>query len=99
MKREAALATGGRYDQAHQIALAIVDPERKAAALHDLADRLAQAHEYSRLLTVTQQTWRAATTRDEALRLLPLANGLIVLKPELAGAIRDSFVWVKTFLE
>ena len=93
------LVQAGLWEEAQQTALAIANAKEKADALCALVDRLAEGHEYARLLTVIQQAWRAATTRDEALDLLPLANSLIVLKPELAGTICDSFAWVKTVLE
>ena len=86
------------FVQVQQTALAMEDAGPKANALRVLADRLAQAHEYARLLGVTQQAWPSATTRDTALDLLPLVNGLIVRTPDGGAAFRESFAWVTTCL-
>jgi tetratricopeptide (TPR) repeat protein len=88
-----ALIQTGEWEEAERIA---GDNE---GVLQSIAQYLTSIREYEDLLHFVQRRWLQTDTWDDAVTLLPLAYGLIPLKPEMGSAFFESFAWVDAFLE
>ncbi len=75
------------------------DSHEKLKFLSEVVEALGSVHEYERFLHIVQQSWLQVNKRAYALQLLPLATGLIPLKPKLGIAFFEAFEWVDAFLQ
>jgi len=71
----------------------------QALLLIELTEAMAKIGEHERLLHLVQRWWRKADTRVYAIELLPMANRLIPLNPEIVRALYEAFTWVEAFLK
>ena len=94
-----ALAQAQQWQMAEKVINSIFSTWSKTDALINLSIALAQYNNYSRLIPLIQQEWLRATSREEALRLLPLAYSLFPLVPNLAIDLVDAFSWADSFLQ
>jgi hypothetical protein len=92
------LAQPQQWKQAEEIARSIQDADEQAKTLMALATALTKQGHYSRLISFVQHSWQSAETREESIRLLPLASGLIAQTPALGMELYAAFQWVTDFL-
>jgi hypothetical protein len=88
-----------QWQLAIEIVLLIKSRKIKMEAIQKLGYQLEAAGAYEPLLCFIQLSWLQVTERVQALTLLPLANGLILLKPELGSSFYEAFEWVDEFLK
>ncbi len=93
-----ALAQAQQREQAREVATSIEESYQKAGALRELVTALVTVNENELVLHIVQQAWLQAETRDSALKLFPLACGLISLDPEVGRGLYEAFRWVDSFL-
>ena len=74
-----ALAKAQEWQRALALAETMEDNYHKAKILCEVAEVLATAGNYEQLLCITQDAWKQAKTRKDAIDLLPLVNKLIPL--------------------
>lgn len=86
------------WDDAITSALCIGDIGKQAEALRIIADALLATGQHERALWLIQRAWRHAITRDDLLKLLPVARGLITRHPKLFDAIAEGESWSENFL-
>jgi len=84
--------------EAERVIGSISNEGEREGALHNLADALAKHNEHEHLLSLVHHWWLQAGTRDEAIKLLPLAFGLIPLHPNIGMVFYEAFAWVDNFL-
>lgn len=66
--------------------------------LPEQARLLASSGKYEEALHLVQDAWLRVDKREYAIDLLPLAYGLIPLKPEIGIAFYEAFMWADKFL-
>jgi tetratricopeptide (TPR) repeat protein len=94
-----ALAHTEQWEQAEGVINKIVDPVAHIGALRELAAVLASEDKIKEYLGLVQRYWLQAANRESALQLLPLAYGLIFLRPEIGTDFSEAFAWVDSFLK
>ncbi len=93
-----ALAQAHQWQQAREVVSSLEESEEKARALQELITSLVTVNENELALHIVQQAWLQAETRDSALKIFPLACGLISLNPEVGRGLYEAFRWVDSFL-
>ncbi len=68
-------------------------------ALQNLTNALSSFGKNEYVLRLVQHSWLKADTRKHAIKLLPLAIGLIPLKSEIGMDFCQAFTWVDAFLK
>jgi len=91
-------AVAQEWAEAERMIGAIEDSTSRARALRALGAALMNAKNYLQLLRLVQRSWQQANTRDYAVTLLSLVNGIVPLK-EIGLALLESFSWVDDFLK
>jgi len=71
----------------------------RSYALKKLSNVMARYEDIERLTDLIQQHWLRVTIRDEALKLLPTATGLISRDPKTIYNFTQSLTWVDDFLK
>jgi len=94
-----ALVLAQKWQHAEAVIGSIKSISVRSEALHKLGEALKNIKDDELLLRLVQRWWLQASTRDEALSLLSLANGLVHLQPEISIRFYEAFAWVDTFLE
>jgi hypothetical protein len=92
------LAQPGCREQREKIAHTLTESREKACLLVRVANKLAEAGQYTEQLHVIQQAWLQARTKDDCLYLFDLVQPLILRAPEMGAAFYNAFAWVNTFL-
>ncbi len=83
----------------NEIIQAIPNTDSRVRLLKHTVKLLSTAKKYDYLLRFVQHCWLQVDTRENAIKLLPLAIGLLPLRPELGTAFVDASNWVESFLE
>jgi thioredoxin-like negative regulator of GroEL len=94
----ARLVWAQQWDLAEQVVHAIQDSRQRTIAAIRLGEGLEMSHEYQRLLHLIQQAWCRAETREEAIELLRLAQGLLLQQPDIGFEFGQTFKLVDDFL-
>lgn len=84
--------------QLAQIANLINDDFWQPRAFVAIAQAYSQRGWHELLLPIVQECWRLASTRELLLGLLPMAEGLVTVQPELGAKFAKAFGWVDDFL-
>lgn len=87
-----------QWDLAEQAVNSIRDNRQHSSAAIHLGEGLEKVGEYQRLLHLVQQVWCRAETREEAIQLLRLAQGLLSQQPDLGHELVQAFKKVDDFL-
>ncbi|HEY7416624.1 MAG TPA: hypothetical protein VH593_15655 [Ktedonobacteraceae bacterium] len=87
-----------QWNLAEQAVNSIRDSRQHSSAAIRLGEGLAKAGEHQRLLQLVQQAWCRAETREEAIQLLRLAQGLLSQQPDLGRELVQTFNKVDDFL-
>ena len=87
-----------QWEKVLLIADSIETKDLRVSVLEELAEILATLGEHQQLLHLVQHSWFGADIGDYALRLLPLANGLILSNPSIGMRFYEAFAWVDDFL-
>ena len=95
----AALAQAQEWAEAERVIATIEKRDSLAWALRALGAALIYSNKHLQLLQLVQRSWQQADTRDYALALLALANGLIPLKHKIGIELFESFSWIDDFLK
>ena len=90
---------GQQWERAERVIGAIEDSEVRAEMLLELARIVEGVGKHEQLVAIVRRSWQQADTRGSAIKLLPLAAGLILLKPEVSSAFCEAFSWVDSFLK
>ena len=93
-----ALAQAQQWERANAVVRSIGDNWLQKRTLQALAAAMAIADLYEQLLYLLHQWWWHASTREDALRLFPLATAFIPRYPELGRDLYEAFTWVDTCL-
>lgn len=87
------------WAEAERVIASIDNGYHRASVLSGLGAGLMNANKHLQFLRLVQYSWQQADTRDFAVALLSLANGLLSLKPEIGIDLFESFSWVDDFLK
>jgi len=91
------MAQAEQWEQAEVLIRTLKESDERTWALDGLVEALGEISEREQL-HVVQHLWLHVSTREYAIELLPLAQGLIPLKPAIGIAFYEAFTWVDTFL-
>jgi nucleoside phosphorylase/tetratricopeptide (TPR) repeat protein len=94
-----ALAQAQRWDQLRRIESAFWETSLFADLQIAHVSAVVQQQDYTGALHMVQDAWLQTQTKEAALNLLPLAFGLMTLRPEMWDAWDAAFKWVHAFLE
>src|SRR5207248_2790070 len=93
------LAKAQQWEQAEIVAHSTEDSQSRVEILQEISKTLDRVGKHEQTLRFVQHAWLHADTKAYAISLLPLATGLILLKPEIGSDIYEAFTWVDTFLK
>ncbi len=96
-----ALAQARQWKRAESV-IREIPPDKigvnREKSLCKIAEIMSMRGEHSQLLQLVQSWWQQATTREEAIHLLPLVAELLHFKPEIGLACCETFKWVDALL-
>jgi tetratricopeptide (TPR) repeat protein len=87
------------WKEFERVIQAIERKDMQALLIYPLAETLEQVGDYSHLLHLLRYAWVQASTRNQAINLLPLAYAFIPLSSEIGSALCSAFSWVDSFLK